>query len=273
MKGMAKVKKEKLSVFRAGTKDGPSFSSKYDYSMQGENGVHESGWLDQQPHRVWLATEPRLYYPLNQRENLEKESSVHLWKADIWPSNSDELKVENHSVFDGICAAKAKSTEQVKKELDWKEIKLEKCDGGMSLMDFSTLAACHWYWHPSGRKDRCQEEGDCSSIKLPKLRSGPHRDIRVKIAALVTSKKWISVLEEIKMESSLPKSSQRVEKNGESSPDEDGNEERIYDLEESIFDLKAYFNFKDDELRESGTKVTEEHSPGKKLSKKCFFGE
>ena len=124
----------------------------------------------------------------------------------------------------------------------------------MSLMDFSTLvravlvymkdhypttpdeynfqaelkAACHWYWHPSGRKDRCQEEGDCSSIKLPKLRSGPHRDIRVKIAALVTSRKWISVLEEIKMESSLPKSSQRVEKNGESSPDEDGNEERIY---------------------------------------------
>ena len=138
--------------------------------------------------------------------------------------------------------------------LDWKEIKLETCDGGMSRMDFSTLvravmaymkdhypttpdeynfqaelkAASHWYWYPKSNKNPGHEKEDCTSIKLPELVSGPHKDNRVKIAALETCKKWISVLKELKMESSPHKRSQRVKEDEESSPDEDENEERIY---------------------------------------------
>ena len=138
--------------------------------------------------------------------------------------------------------------------LDWKEIKLETCDGGMSLMDFSTLvraimvymkdhypttpdeynfqaelkAAGHWYWYPKSNKNSGHKEEDHTSIKLPELVSGPHKDNRVKIAALETCKKWISVLKELKMESSPHKRSKRVKEDGESSPDEDENEERIY---------------------------------------------
>ena len=140
--------------------------------------------------------------------------------------------------------------------LDWKEIKLETCDGGMSLMDFSTLvtavlvymkdhypttpdeynfqaelkAASHWYWYPKSNKNSGHEEEACTSIKPPELVSGPHKDNRVKIAALETCKKWISVLKELKMESSPHKRSKRVKEDEESSPDEDENEERIHGM-------------------------------------------
>ena len=124
----------------------------------------------------------------------------------------------------------------------------------MSRMDFSTLvraimvymkdhypitpyeynfqaelkAASRWYWYPKSNKNSGHKEEDYTSIKLPELVSGPHKDNRVKIAALETCKKWISVLKELKMESSPHKRSKRVKEDGESSPDEDENEERIY---------------------------------------------
>ena len=138
--------------------------------------------------------------------------------------------------------------------LDWKEIKLETCDGGMSLMDFSALvravmvymkdhypttpdeynfqaelkAASHWYWYPKSNKNPGHEEGDRTSIKLPKLVSGPHKDKRIKIATLKTCKKWISVLKELKTESSPQKRPQRSKEDEQSSPEEDEIEERIY---------------------------------------------
>ena len=57
---------------------------------------------------------------------------------------------------------------------------------------------------------------------------GPHKDNRVKIAAMETCKRWISDLKQLKMESSPHKRSQRVKEDEESSPDEDEHEERIY---------------------------------------------
>ena len=124
----------------------------------------------------------------------------------------------------------------------------------MSRMDFSTLvravmvymkdhypttpdeynfqaelkAASHWYWYPKSNKNPGHEEGDRTSIKLPKLASGPHKDKRVKIAALETCKKWVSDLKELKMESSPHKRSQRFKEDEQSSPEEDEIEERIY---------------------------------------------
>ena len=89
-------------------------------------------------------------------------------------------------------------------------------------------AASHWYWYPKSNENPGHEKEACTSIKLPELVSGPHKDDRVKIAALATCKKWSRVLQELKMESSPPKSSKRVKEDEESSPDEDENEERIY---------------------------------------------
>ena len=89
-------------------------------------------------------------------------------------------------------------------------------------------AASHWYWYPKSNKNPGHEEEDCTSIKLPELASGPHKDNRVKIAAMETCKKWISDLKQLKMESSPHMRSQRVKEDEESSPDEDEHEERIY---------------------------------------------
>ncbi|XP_066025439.1 uncharacterized protein [Pocillopora verrucosa] len=254
---------EKLTVFRAGTKDGPSFSFSGDHSVRVKSGVR------QQTLGVWMVTKSDLYYPLKQGE----KTTVRLFKADVWPSDFDELKVKNHSKYSGICLAESESTKQLKEQLeslDWKEIKPETCSGGMSLMDFSTLvravmvymkdhypttpdeynfqaelkAASHWFWYPKSNENPGHEEEACTLIKPPELVSGPHKDNRVKIAALETCRKWISVLEGLKKESSPNKRSKRVKEDEDSSPDEDENEERIYDLEESIFDLKTYFDFK-----------------------------
>ena len=153
----------------------------------------------------------------------------------------------------------SESIKQLKEQLeslDWKEIKLKTCDGGMSRMDFSTLvravlvymkdhypttpdeynflaelkAASHWFWYPKSNKNPGHEEEACTSIKPPELVSGPHKNNRMKIAALETCRKWISALKELKMESSPHKRSKRVKEDEEYSPDEDENEERIYGM-------------------------------------------
>ena len=82
-------------------------------------------------------------------------------------------------------------------------------------------AASHWYWYPKSNKSPGH---DCTPIKLE---VGPHKDNRVKIAALETCRKWISVLEELKKESLPHRRSKTVKEDEESSSDEDENEERI----------------------------------------------
>ena len=91
-------------------------------------------------------------------------------------------------------------------------------------------AASHWYWYPKSNENPGHEEEACTSIKPPELVSGPHKDNRVKIAALETCRKWIRVLEGLKKESSPNKRSKRVKEDEDSSPDEDENEERIYGM-------------------------------------------
>ena len=91
-------------------------------------------------------------------------------------------------------------------------------------------AASHWFWYPKSNENPGHEEEACTSIKPPELVSGPHKDNRVKIAALETCRKWISVLEGLKKESSPNKRSKRVKEDEDSSPDEDENEERIYGM-------------------------------------------
>lgn len=176
-----------------------------------------------------------------------------------------------------------KSAEQLKENFTWKKTKLEKCKGGMSLMDFGTLvtavlvymknhypttpdefnfqaelkAASHWYWYPGSEKSLYdKEENFLLETKYPEPALGPHKDLRVKIAALETCRKWASDLEE-KKKMSPRKKNHRIEEDEEYSSDEDRKNE-IDDLEESIFDLKTYFGFTDLELTQTRTQVPED---------------
>lgn len=69
--------------------------------------IPEKNGAVQQPHDVWMVTEPNLYFPLNQR----RKTTVRLFKADIWPSDFDELKVKKHFKFHGICVAEVSCIE------------------------------------------------------------------------------------------------------------------------------------------------------------------
>lgn len=61
----------------------------------------------QETRDVWMVTNSDLYYPLKQGE----KTTVRLFKADIWPSDFDELKVKNHSKYSGICLAEVSCIE------------------------------------------------------------------------------------------------------------------------------------------------------------------
>ena len=117
----------------------------------------------------------------------------------------------------------------------------------MSLMDFGTLvtavlvymknhypntpdefnfqaelkAASHWYWHPESEQSPYdKEENFLSETKYPEPVLGPYKDLRVKIAALETCRKWVSDLEEKKKWPPCKKN-HRIEEDEEYSSDED----------------------------------------------------
>ena len=69
--------------------------------------IPEKNGIVQQLHDVWMITEPNLYFPLNQRG----KTTVRLFKADIWLSDFDELKVKKHFKFHGICVAEVSCME------------------------------------------------------------------------------------------------------------------------------------------------------------------
>lgn len=118
-------------------------------------------------------------------------------------------------------------------------------------------AASHWYWYPGSEKSLYdKEENFLLETKYPEPALGPHKDLRVKIAALETCRKWASDLEE-KKKMSPRKKNHRIEEDEEYSSDEDRKNE-IDDLEESIFDLKTYFGFTDLELTQTRTQVPED---------------
>ena len=61
---------------------------------------------------VWLVTNRKLYYPLHQDDYLKrrqtkgKNPDVCLWETDI--TNSDNLMVEDHTKFRGVCVVQLK---------------------------------------------------------------------------------------------------------------------------------------------------------------------
>ena len=62
--------------------------------------IPEKKGVVQQPRDIWMITEPGLYYP-----HLRDKNTVRLFKADIWPSDFDGIKLQNHFKFHGICVA------------------------------------------------------------------------------------------------------------------------------------------------------------------------
>ena len=82
-------------------------------------------------------------------------------------------------------------------------------------------AASHWYWHPESEQSPYdKEENFLSETKYPEPALGPHKDLRVKIAALETCRKWVSDLEEKKKWPPCKKN-HRIEEDEEYSSDED----------------------------------------------------
>ena len=61
---------------------------------------------------VWLVTNRKLYYPLHQDDYLKRRQTkgtnpdVCLWETDI--TNSDNLMVEDHPKFRGVCVVQLK---------------------------------------------------------------------------------------------------------------------------------------------------------------------
>ena len=78
---------------------------------------HSEGWREGGINNfilfpVWLVTNRKLYYPLHQddyrkrRQTKGKNPDVCLWETDI--TNSDNLMVEDHPKFRGVCVVQLK---------------------------------------------------------------------------------------------------------------------------------------------------------------------
>ncbi|XP_074607962.1 uncharacterized protein LOC141860681 [Acropora palmata] len=116
-------------VYRAGTKDGPSFDS------------------DENINEGWLVTNPELYFPLDQDQLPEscKESleGIFLWEADV-----STLGEGLTSPYDGVIKVELNDSnykctpKEIKtflKSLKWQKTTVPQCSGGLSLMDLSPL--------------------------------------------------------------------------------------------------------------------------------------
>lgn len=220
------MESERKFVYRAGTEHGPVF----DVGHGDHNDEFEG----------WLVTDPKLYGSIDRRS-----SKVWFWKATISQQPSilvtEASNPDNpESIFNGVCLVKSKdsekSLEELLRSLDWEETSVETDNEGFSLMDFSTLvraveqymkdnnptspeefnfqaelkAACHWHW--SEKDVQCLERG-------------PHDNWRVKIAARIICRTWVTHYE-------------KADKTQSS------------DLGSRIFDLEMYY----DDLREPACK-------------------
>ncbi|KAK2557797.1 hypothetical protein P5673_019754 [Acropora cervicornis] len=162
-------------VYRAGTKDGPSFDS------------------DKTIDEDWLVTNPKLYFPLDQ--DLSELCKKRLEGIVLWQTDMSTLSK------DFTCCSKYDGVIQVK--LNWEKTTVPPCDGGFSLMELSSLvqavivymkdhfpitpeelnfhaelkAASQWYW----LNDRKEPSA---------LKKVPAHDCRLKIAVRDTLGTW-----------------------------------------------------------------------------------
>lgn len=232
------------AVYRAGTEKGPSFS------------------VNDRVDKValWLVTNPRLYFPLDQ--NLPPStrrhgvtSKVYLWTTDEASLNKNDVRIK--PISDGVCQVKLKDSgclEHAVKDMQarlrktkWKKISVPQCSGGLSLMDVSTViqavivymkdhypttpeefnfhaelkAACHWHWLDDTKPH-------------PFMKPVPYDDCRLKIAATETLKTWEEELKALEAEC------KGMEVEHCDSSDE-SLEEQLLDLRQAIYVLEKHF--------------------------------
>ena len=109
-----------------------------------------------------MATEPDVYYPLNRREKI----AVRLFRADIWPSDFDKIKVKKHFKYHGICVAevshymaaswlKTNSINDWKRRGHsyWKRLWLFIVVNNNKKLSFSFVSRCSHVWCRSRRFD------------------------------------------------------------------------------------------------------------------------
>ncbi|XP_015752440.1 PREDICTED: uncharacterized protein LOC107332228 isoform X2 [Acropora digitifera] len=182
-------------VCRAGTKQGPSFDLK-----------------DKSIDKVWLATSPKLFFPLGQDlpvPNKEGFEEVLLWRTNVSNLSNNFMCDSKH---DGVIQVEFNDSRNLKnpvkevqtclKSLKWEKTTVPRCGGGFSQMNLSPLvqamivymkdnypntpkelnfhaelkAACHW----------CLSD-DYKQVVVKKV---PVGDCRLKIAAKETLKTW-----------------------------------------------------------------------------------
>ncbi|XP_068684505.1 uncharacterized protein [Montipora foliosa] len=235
------------AVYRAGTEKGPSFS------------------LCRMVDKVWLVTNQRLYFPLDQnlspstqRHGVKNPTSkVCLWTTDV-TSLDENLTIKRKS--DGICQVELKdsgSSEHAVKEVQarlrstshkWQKISIPQCSGGLSLMGVSTVTQAvvvymkdHYPTTPEEFNFHAELKAAChwhwldDTKQLPYVKPVPYDDCRLKIAATNTLLAW---KEELKFLQEAENKRMDVERSDSS---DDTVEEQLSDLRHGIYVLDKHF--------------------------------
>lgn len=257
-------------LYRAGTHEGPLFEVLNNNGMlrdeksklPAKGGKRKTssqikGSLEL-PH-VWLITDPRLYYPLDQdASRITTRTTPRLWKTCI-SSIPDTLIKETHPNFEEIVLLKLKEPpreehgEEKLKEIlgsiKWKPASVPvPCKQGMSRMNVSVLVHAVLEYLKDHRPTTPQESNFQAELKAvshwywfkdnePMNFVSRHFDDRpFKKIAKLALKRWTQKLNEMETQAQkLPFATQ-----GDN--DLSGSiEEQISDLEESIFSMEMYY--------------------------------
>ncbi|XP_015761642.1 PREDICTED: uncharacterized protein LOC107340783 [Acropora digitifera] len=242
---MAQSQKKLASVvYRAGTEQSPSFD------------------FDDKIDQVWLVTDPRLYFPLNQDisksirgqegNSLEK---VYLWKAEIINSGKDLILKEK---FDGVCqveltdsvntkyAHKIGEIQAILKTFEWQKTTVSQCKGGLSLMNLSPLVQAVTVYMRDHYPTTPKELNFHAELKAASLwcwsddyhqlvmKKVPFDDCRLTIAAKNTLNTWMEEKKNLQTRINAKK----VGKGNDSS--DESADEQLSDIGEAIVALKNY---------------------------------
>ncbi|XP_068728716.1 uncharacterized protein [Montipora capricornis] len=234
-----------LPVYTAGTEENPSFEFV----------------LKEGVDTVWLVTNPRLYFPLDQnlppstrRRGVKNPTSkVCLWTTDVI-SLIECFTIKPISV--DVCQLELKDSESTKhaaKEVQarlrdtshkWQKTSVPQCKGGLSLMEVSTVVQAvivymkdHYPTTPEEFNFHAELKAAChwhwldnTTEQPPTLKTVPYDDCRLKIAAKNTLKTWEEELKVKEMDN----------KDSDSSSENVG--ERLSDLRQGIYVLKKHFD-------------------------------
>ncbi|XP_067026457.1 uncharacterized protein [Acropora muricata] len=242
----AMAQTQKRAVYRAGTEQGPSFSF--------EHKIDE----------VWLVTDPKLYFPLNQgilrsirRQRGESLKNVYLWKTDSTNLRKHLMLKEK---FYGVCQVELRDSRNARcaynienileirtylEALEWQKTTVPQCKGGLSLMDLSPMVQAmivymrdHYPTNPEelnfhAELKAASQWGWSNDYNQLVMKKVPLNDCRLKIAATETLKTW-----------KKEKADLQTRKTEDSYSSHENVDEQLSDIAEAIGVLEKYIGIK-----------------------------